>query len=64
MIRTGDSIEINLLKNKLNADLKAKDFNQRKRQQEAPELPLSDNLKAYSSLFSSAEKGCLIEKIQ
>lgn len=64
LIRTGDSIEINLLKNKLNADLKAKDFNQRKRQQEAPELPLSDNLKAYSSLFSSAEKGCLIEKIQ
>ncbi len=64
LVRTGDTIEINLPKNKLNVDLKAKELNQRKRQQETPELPLSDNLKAYSSLFSSAEEGCLIKKIQ
>ena len=64
LVRTGDTIEINLPKNKLNVDLKAKELNQRKRQQETPELPLSDNLKAYSSLFSSADEGCLIKKIQ
>lgn len=63
LIRTGDLIEINLIKNKLNADLKTKDFNQRKRQQETPDLPLTDNLKAYSSLFSTVEEGCVIKKI-
>ena len=60
-VKTGDKVEINLAKSKINIDINAKEFKIRRKQTETKQILSGDKNYFYSKFVTSPETGCAID---